>query len=285
LNESHIFGAWLDVHSGGIDLLYPHHENEEAQCCAYHGKDQWVGHWIHSGHLRISGGVKMSKSLKNSISVETFLEKHSVDQFRMLCLMSNYRKEMEYSEESLKIAKDVLTIFNTFLMNCDSFVKNSFKSSHSINGTMLHQKLEETKIAVKNHFADDFNTAQATTKVRNLMSLTEKEMKLKSDVENSKISGIDAIAAVSNFVSHYLKSLGFNQMNSKVSSNKDHEVDSILDELNEFRRHVRSQALAMDKNENKRSLLAACDNLRKNLEFQGIQIKDQLTTSSWNWKK
>ena len=46
---------------------------------------------------------------------------------------------MEYSEESLKIAKDVLTIFNTFLMNCDSFVKNSFKSSHSINGTMLHQ--------------------------------------------------------------------------------------------------------------------------------------------------
>jgi len=55
--------------------------------------------------------------------------------------------------------------------------------------------------------------------------------------------------------------------------------------LNEFRRHVRSQALAMDKNENKRSLLAACDNLRKNLEFQGIQIKDQLTTSSWNWKK
>lgn len=45
---SHIFGRWVDVHSGGIDLLFPHHENEEAQCCAYHETSQWVGHWIHS---------------------------------------------------------------------------------------------------------------------------------------------------------------------------------------------------------------------------------------------
>ena len=49
-NQSHVFGPWLDVHSGGIDLLYPHHENEEAQCCAYHEKKQWVGHWIHSSN-------------------------------------------------------------------------------------------------------------------------------------------------------------------------------------------------------------------------------------------
>ena len=45
---SYVFGSWVDVHSGGIDLLFPHHENEEAQCCAYHGTQQWVGHWIHS---------------------------------------------------------------------------------------------------------------------------------------------------------------------------------------------------------------------------------------------
>ncbi len=50
---SHIFGSWVDVHSGGIDLLFPHHENEEAQCCAYHGISQWVGHWIHSSKWRI----------------------------------------------------------------------------------------------------------------------------------------------------------------------------------------------------------------------------------------
>lgn len=46
---SHYFGSSVDIHSGGIDLLFPHHENEEAQCCAYHNVDNWVKYWIHSG--------------------------------------------------------------------------------------------------------------------------------------------------------------------------------------------------------------------------------------------
>ena len=50
-----IFGSWLDLHSGGIDLLFPHHENEEAQCCAYHGVPQWVGHWVHTGNILYAG--------------------------------------------------------------------------------------------------------------------------------------------------------------------------------------------------------------------------------------
>jgi cysteinyl-tRNA synthetase len=118
-----IFGNWLDLHSGGIDLLFPHHENEEAQCCAYHDVKQWVGHWVHTGnfayiyindkifqkllkklitnlvffqgHLKLPNGGKMSKSLKNFITIKDFLQHHSADHFRMLCLISNYRNGNE----------------------------------------------------------------------------------------------------------------------------------------------------------------------------------------------
>jgi len=283
---SHAFGPSLDVHSGGIDLLYPHHENEEAQCCAYHGKSQWVGHWIHSKHLRISGGVKMSKSLKNTIPVESFLETHSADQFRMLCLMSSYRKEMEYSEETLKVAKDVLNVFHTFLSNCDLFLRNNYQTGHKIDVAMLRHKLEETKTAVRDHLADDFNTAQATTKVRNLITLTEKI--IKGEIGGDGVSttiGNDAIASVSNFVTGYFHSLGFGQMDSNISTKEENTLNSIIDELNEFRRQVRNQALTLDNKESKRSLFLACDTLRKTLETHGIQIKDQQANSTWSWKK
>lgn len=51
--SSHYFGSSVDIHSGGVDLLFPHHENEEAQCCAYHNVDDWVSHWIHTGYCII----------------------------------------------------------------------------------------------------------------------------------------------------------------------------------------------------------------------------------------
>lgn len=51
LNFSYYFGSSVDIHSGGLDLLFPHHENEEAQCCAYHSVDDWVKHWLYAGFL------------------------------------------------------------------------------------------------------------------------------------------------------------------------------------------------------------------------------------------
>ena len=80
----------MDIHSGGIDLAFPHHENEEAQSCSYHEVKQWVNYWLHCGHLFLEN-VKMSKSLKNTISIREFLKKHTANQLRMLCLLSNYK--------------------------------------------------------------------------------------------------------------------------------------------------------------------------------------------------
>jgi cysteinyl-tRNA synthetase len=85
------FGAQLDMHSGGKDLVFPHHQNELTQCCAFHGMQGWSSVWLHTGHLHLSGDVKMSKSLANTVSIRQLLEKYTSDQFRMFCLLSHYR--------------------------------------------------------------------------------------------------------------------------------------------------------------------------------------------------
>lgn len=90
ISISTIFGNSVDFHSGGIDLMFPHHENEEAQSCCYHEVEQWVNYWVYYGHLSLKH-EKMSKSLKNTISIRKFLEKYTANQFRILCLLSNYK--------------------------------------------------------------------------------------------------------------------------------------------------------------------------------------------------
>lgn len=68
LSDSDLLGPRLDIHAGGEDLRFPHHDNEIAQCEAYHGCQQWVNYFLHAGHLHIEG-LKMSKSLKNFITI------------------------------------------------------------------------------------------------------------------------------------------------------------------------------------------------------------------------
>jgi cysteinyl-tRNA synthetase len=85
------FGKHLDMHSGGKDLIFPHHQNEVTQCCAFHAVDQWSSVWIHTGHLHLSGQDKMSKSLGNTVSIRQLLKKYSSDQFRLFCLLNHYR--------------------------------------------------------------------------------------------------------------------------------------------------------------------------------------------------
>lgn len=80
--------------------MFPHHENEEAQSCCYHNTEQWVNYWLHCGHLCLKDDIKMSKSLKNTVSIKNFLEKYTTNDLRMLCILSHYRNSM-YSQTTL----------------------------------------------------------------------------------------------------------------------------------------------------------------------------------------
>lgn len=100
---SAICGESLDIHTGGIDLRFPHHDNELAQAEAYFGNSHWVRYFLHSGHLTISG-CKMSKSLKNFITIQEALKNHSSRQLRLAFLLHSWKDTLDYSDSTMEIA-------------------------------------------------------------------------------------------------------------------------------------------------------------------------------------
>jgi cysteinyl-tRNA synthetase len=97
-------GATLDIHGGGQDLIFPHHENEIAQSEAYSGEQPFVRYWLHNGWLTFAE-EKMSKSLGNIITIREGLEKYGSDGLRVFVLTSHYRAPLTYSEEALESGK------------------------------------------------------------------------------------------------------------------------------------------------------------------------------------
>lgn len=93
----HHLGEMIDIHGGGNDLVFPHHENEIAQSESLTGKP-FARYWMHNGMVQLSG-EKMSKSLGNLITIDSFLQRHSADALRMLIFTGHYRKPVGYTEE------------------------------------------------------------------------------------------------------------------------------------------------------------------------------------------
>jgi len=97
-------GDTLDIHGGGQDLIFPHHENEIAQSEGFTGKKPFVRYWLHNGLVQL-GEEKMSKSLGNLITIKEALEKYSADAIRLFVLNSHYRSPLTYSEEIIEAAE------------------------------------------------------------------------------------------------------------------------------------------------------------------------------------
>ena len=92
---SEIFGDSLDIHSGGCDLKFPHHDNEIAQTEAYYDNHQWINFFLHTGHLNIEG-LKMSKSLKNFKKISDFINAHNANTFRIFFCTSKWDNDMDF---------------------------------------------------------------------------------------------------------------------------------------------------------------------------------------------
>ncbi len=107
-------GEQIDLHGGGADLMFPHHENEIAQSESYTGREPFVRYWLHNGLLQVTG-EKMSKSLKNFFTIQGFLAQHPADALRLFVLSSHYRRPVTYTEESFAAAERALERFHTAL--------------------------------------------------------------------------------------------------------------------------------------------------------------------------
>ncbi len=142
-------GNTLDIHGGGQDLVFPHHENEIAQSESFTGVKPFVRHWLHNGMVQM-GEEKMSKSLGNLITIKQALEKYSPDAIRVFVLSSHYRSPLTYSEEILEAAEKGVERLRQTANNPIS----DGKAGKEID-TEQYRKRFLTAMD------DDFNTAQA----------------------------------------------------------------------------------------------------------------------------
>ncbi|EME32533.1 Cysteine--tRNA ligase [Galdieria sulphuraria] len=161
-----LFGSELDIHGGGIDLIFPHHENELAQCCAYFERENWCRYWLHIGHLSIAGR-KMSKSLKNFITIQEMLCNMSAAEFRMFCLLHHYQSPVEYGKEQIEEAKQTWKRLLEWDQRCRSFLHQHEPLDDypiSLSPTMIaiemsyKQQVVEWKTQIAYNLAMNLNT-------------------------------------------------------------------------------------------------------------------------------
>ncbi|HEU0164308.1 MAG TPA: cysteine--tRNA ligase [Thermomicrobiales bacterium] len=155
---THHLGGLVDIHGGGSDLIFPHHENEIAQSEAYLGEEPYARFWLHNGMLRLDG-EKMSKSLGNVVRLKDLLARGRGAAFRLMVLQSHYRQPVNYTEDALQAAENGLS---------------RLRSAISAVGTGEGRDVDLETIAAKSRtdfrtaMDDDFDTASALAAVFDL---------------------------------------------------------------------------------------------------------------------
>jgi cysteinyl-tRNA synthetase len=122
-------GEEIDIHGGGQDLIFPHHENEIAQSCSAHNNNSYARYWVHNGYLNMEG-QKMSKSLGNIITIKELLEQHDGEVIRLALLSTHYRKPINFGETLLEQSKNIL---NKLYKNLDNKSHDDLVSKDVIN--------------------------------------------------------------------------------------------------------------------------------------------------------
>ncbi|XP_039722204.1 putative cysteine--tRNA ligase, mitochondrial isoform X1 [Pteropus medius] len=289
--SSLVFGSQLDIHSGGIDLAFPHHENEIAQCEVFHQCKQWGNYFLHSGHLHVKGEEeKMSKSLKNYITIKDFLKTFSPDIFRLFCMRSSYRSAIDYSNSAMLEAKHLLLATVAFVEDARAYMKGQLVCGPIQEG-VLWERLSHTKVAVKAALADDFDTPRAVDAIMDLIRHGNRQLKAITKEPGGPRSPV-VFGSIISYVEQFFDTVGISLAARQFVSGDSSSATlySVVEELVRFRLKVRQFALATGEatREARRQqllerqpLLEACDTLRQDLAAHGISIKDRSSTSTW----
>ncbi|XP_066516804.1 probable cysteine--tRNA ligase, mitochondrial [Hoplias malabaricus] len=295
---SSVFGSQLDIHSGGIDLAFPHHENEIAQCEAYHKCDQWGNYFLHSGHLHLKGSSeKMSKSLKNYITIKDFLKTYTVNEFRMFCLLTKYRSAIDYSDASMNEARSTLSTMSAFIHNAQAYMQGHL-TCQTVQESVLWERFSATQDSVRTALADDFDTPKAVDAIMSLIYLGNCQLQPVSQDDGTSRSPA-VFGTILTYIRDFMDILGVDLFDRKESSDDSSSVlHNVVEQLVHFRSEVRNFALSVEDkahqdlqggiqpqrkkpHPDRMPLLKACDALRNDLVPLGVQIKDRGTNSTW----
>lgn len=302
----HVLGDTLDIHSGGIDLRFPHHNNEIAQCEAHncvggHPHREWCKHFVHFGHLYIQG-LKMSKSLKNFISIKDFLQDHTADQFRLFCLQFKYRSNLHYSEDRIRDAVVISDRIKSFFRSVHAYgSENVSRHAGQQRSSIKLKKCEDmdlellnalfaTKASVDAALVDDFNTPLVLTLLLELISRSNQYLLDRPDAPS------EVLWSVAKYVLELLDLFGLEGLHREFahvqqlfainpraatpsqmseSSELGTSGEEILRALVRFRAAIREEALRNPAATHNAEILKLCDAIRNDdLPHLGVHIED-----------
>lgn len=164
-----LFGNKIDIHAGGVDLKFPHHENEIAQSIALNN-NYIANYWMHNGHININN-VKMSKSLNNFILAKDFIKEHSANVIKLAFLSTNYRQPLNLTD---KVFEEALII--------DNKIKMVLKSANNeLNIKNIHNIKEEKDSTFEEYMNDDFNTPNVITLLLSFVKDLNQEIRNKGN--------------------------------------------------------------------------------------------------------
>jgi cysteinyl-tRNA synthetase len=247
-------GEQIDIHGGGNDLIFPHHENEIAQSECFTGKP-FSRYWMHNGMLQLSG-EKMSKSLGNLVTIDEFLSKHDADAMRMLVLSGSYRAPLSFTDEAIDSAEKALDRLRSGLRPAPL----SAKGLPSGTAAELTAQAASSQQAFETAMDDDFNTAGA------LAALFE----LVKAINTARDGGatIEQLNPAQNTLRQLTGVLGLRMEEKKRAGDADKFINLLL--------QVRTEA-------RKQKLWAFSDLIRNRLKELGVMIEDSKEGTTWRW--
>lgn len=248
-------GNHFDIHGGGSDLMFPHHENEIAQSEASTG-EQYVNYWMHVGFINVDG-EKMSKSLGNFFTIRDVMEKFHPEVIRYFIVSSHYRSPVNFSDVALKEAKTALSRFY-----------HSFKAYQNVYGDKVVETLDDTLVERFNTaMRDDFNTAEAIA----VLFEVNKELNRAVKEENAEQAAIfyatsrhltNILGLVQHNVDEFLKS----DIGQDALGLSEEQIEDLIQQRKDAKK---------DKN------FARADEIRQSLLDQGVVLEDTRQGTVW----
>ncbi len=247
-------GEQIDIHGGGNDLVFPHHENEIAQSESYTGKE-FARYWVHNGMLQL-GGEKMSKSLGNIISIKEFLSKHDADVMRMLVLNGTYRAPLMFNDETLGAAEKNVERLKSGLRSASA----SAKGLSDGNASGLASLAGTAKSNFVDAMDNDFNTAGAVAALFELVK----------GINTARDNGANAeqLQPAQSMLRELSGVLGLRLQEKQGSG----DADKFINLLIEVRSEVRKQ-----------KLWPLSDLIRDRLKELGVTLEDSKDGTTWRW--
>ncbi len=251
-------GESLDIHTGGVDLMFPHHENEIAQSESATEK-RFVGTWMHRGFLKVDGR-KMSKSLGNVYKLNDVLKINSNPlAVRYLLLTTNYRSSINFTFDSLEYAQNSLNKIQEFIQRLLDIDREMKGSTNKVKG-----KINKAREDFKKAMNDDLNASEA------IASLFKLIKEINSMIDGEEVSKNEAELTL-DFLKEVNQVWGFLSFKRDTTSRSlKNEIEGLIEKRNKHRSNQEWEK---------------ADEVRKKLEKMGVEIKDTKEATNWSIRK